>query len=184
MASPFLCEGICLPLLGDGGTSYDRTKALHSLHREGRVLTFFSSRRNWDSPNPSPACECAPPPPVLGEGHTLKIYLLCDSPHLVVFHVVKSPALSSIYRRICIYLNMVKFIYLCAYVSKAQEKYDLDVFKCCQHVLILYRAFWQHCERMFAIFSPLRSKYVIKQRRYYTFLHDGWWVDWGGILVL
>jgi hypothetical protein len=25
------------------------------------VLSFFSSRRNWDSPNPSPAGECAPP---------------------------------------------------------------------------------------------------------------------------
>jgi hypothetical protein len=29
--------------------------------RVGRVLSFFSSRRNWDSPNPSPAGECAPP---------------------------------------------------------------------------------------------------------------------------
>ncbi len=25
----------------------------------GRVLSFFCSRRNWDSPNPSPAGECA-----------------------------------------------------------------------------------------------------------------------------
>jgi hypothetical protein len=24
---------------------------------------LFSSRRNWDSPNPSPAGECSPPPP-------------------------------------------------------------------------------------------------------------------------
>jgi hypothetical protein len=34
-------------------------------------LSFFSSRRNWDSPNPSPAGECAPPPPGSGgvEGH-------------------------------------------------------------------------------------------------------------------
>jgi hypothetical protein len=24
-------------------------------HRVGRVLSFFSSRRNWDSPTPSPA---------------------------------------------------------------------------------------------------------------------------------
>jgi hypothetical protein len=32
------------------------------------VLSCFSSRRNWDSPNPSPAGECAPPPPVLGGG--------------------------------------------------------------------------------------------------------------------
>ncbi len=42
-------------------------------HRVGRVLSFFSNRRNWDSPNPSPAGECSPPPPPLwfrGEGHT------------------------------------------------------------------------------------------------------------------
>ncbi len=38
----------------------------------GRVLSFFSSRRNWDSANPLPAGECAPPPPVLGGGaHSL-----------------------------------------------------------------------------------------------------------------
>jgi hypothetical protein len=30
-------------------------------HRVRRVLSFFSSRRNWDSPNPSPARECPPP---------------------------------------------------------------------------------------------------------------------------
>ncbi len=30
-------------------------------HRAGRVLSFFSSRRNWDSPNPSSAGECVPP---------------------------------------------------------------------------------------------------------------------------
>jgi hypothetical protein len=36
------------------------------------VLSFSSNRRNWDSPNPSPAGECAPPPPVLGGGeHSL-----------------------------------------------------------------------------------------------------------------
>jgi hypothetical protein len=35
-------------------------------HRVGRVLSFLSSRRNWDFPNPSPTGECAPPPPVLG----------------------------------------------------------------------------------------------------------------------
>jgi hypothetical protein len=38
-------------------------------HRVGRVLNFFSSRRNWDSPNPSPAGECAPPP--RGGAHSL-----------------------------------------------------------------------------------------------------------------
>jgi hypothetical protein len=32
-------------------------------HRVGRVLSFFSSRRNWDSPTPLAAGECAPPPP-------------------------------------------------------------------------------------------------------------------------
>jgi hypothetical protein len=31
-------------------------------HRVGRVLSFFSSSRNYDSPNLSPAGECAPPP--------------------------------------------------------------------------------------------------------------------------
>ncbi len=30
-------------------------------HRVGRVLSFFSSRRNWDSPPPLAAGECAPP---------------------------------------------------------------------------------------------------------------------------
>ncbi len=40
-------------------------------HRVGRVLSLFSSRRNWDSPNPSPAGECAPlPPGSRGVGHT------------------------------------------------------------------------------------------------------------------
>jgi hypothetical protein len=39
-------------------------------HRVGRVLSFFSSRRNWDSPDPSTAGECAPL--VLGGGaHSL-----------------------------------------------------------------------------------------------------------------
>ncbi len=38
-------------------------------HRVGRVLSFFSSRRNWDSPNPSPAGECVPPR-FWGEVHT------------------------------------------------------------------------------------------------------------------
>ncbi len=40
-------------------------------HRVGRALSFVSSRRNWDSPNPSPEGECAPSP-VPGEGaHSL-----------------------------------------------------------------------------------------------------------------
>ncbi len=38
-------------------------------HRAGRVLSFFSSRRNWDSPNPSSAGECVPPR-FRGERHT------------------------------------------------------------------------------------------------------------------
>ncbi len=40
-------------------------------HRVGRVLSFFSSRRNWDSPNPSSAGECASLPLVPGERVTL-----------------------------------------------------------------------------------------------------------------
>jgi hypothetical protein len=38
--------------------------------RVGRVLNLFSSHRHWDSPNPSPPGECAPPPFDRGEGHT------------------------------------------------------------------------------------------------------------------
>ncbi len=48
-------------------------------HRVGRVLSFFSSRWNWDSPNPSPARECAPHPLVRGEGHTRWWERGCDS---------------------------------------------------------------------------------------------------------
>jgi hypothetical protein len=39
-------------------------------HRVGRVLSFFSSRRNWDSPNLPTAGECSPHPLVRGGGHT------------------------------------------------------------------------------------------------------------------
>ncbi len=40
-------------------------------HREGRVLSFFSSRRNWDSPTPLAAGECASHSLVRGEGEGL-----------------------------------------------------------------------------------------------------------------
>ncbi len=39
-----------------------RRSLILCIHRVGRVLSFFSSRRNWDSPIPSPAGEWAPPP--------------------------------------------------------------------------------------------------------------------------
>jgi hypothetical protein len=32
-------------------------------HREGRVLSFFSSRRNWDSPSPHTQASVPPPLP-------------------------------------------------------------------------------------------------------------------------
>ncbi len=44
---------------------------MYSRHRIGRVLSFFSSRRNWDSPNPSTAGECTPPPHGSGGRGTL-----------------------------------------------------------------------------------------------------------------
>jgi hypothetical protein len=34
------------------------------------VLSFFSSRRNWDSPNPHPQGSVPHPPWIRGEGHT------------------------------------------------------------------------------------------------------------------
>jgi hypothetical protein len=43
-----------------------RVKFENIIHRVDRVLGFFSSRPNWDSPTPSPADKCAPPPLVPG----------------------------------------------------------------------------------------------------------------------
>ncbi len=45
--------------------------SLHILrreHRVGRVLSFFCSRRNWDSPNPYPQASVLPPPVSGGRG--------------------------------------------------------------------------------------------------------------------
>jgi hypothetical protein len=39
-----------------------------SLYMSG--LWYMSPRRNWDTPNPCPASECALPPGPKGEGHT------------------------------------------------------------------------------------------------------------------
>jgi hypothetical protein len=39
-------------------------------HRVGRVLSLFFSRRNWDSPNPSPKARMPPSPRFWGEGNT------------------------------------------------------------------------------------------------------------------
>ncbi len=44
-----------------------------TVHRVGRVLSCLSSRRNWDSPNPSPAGECASPLWFRGEEHTYRL---------------------------------------------------------------------------------------------------------------
>jgi hypothetical protein len=46
----------------------DAKVAYREAHRVDRMLSFLPSRRNWDSPNPSPAGECAPPPLVPGGG--------------------------------------------------------------------------------------------------------------------
>ncbi len=54
--------------VGEGGGAYPifRKGTVHT------VVSFFSSRRYWDSPNLSPAGECDPPPLVPGGGaHTL-----------------------------------------------------------------------------------------------------------------
>jgi hypothetical protein len=79
-------------------------------HRVDRVLGFFSSRPNWDSPTPSPPDECAAPPGFRGsdtvqslagesvggsqfgrgDSHcgTLGIYVLCDAKYSCKsFHV-------------------------------------------------------------------------------------------------
>jgi hypothetical protein len=47
-------------LNSSGGGRYCRAKG--GGHRVGRVLSFFSSRQNWESPTPLAAGECLPPP--------------------------------------------------------------------------------------------------------------------------
>jgi hypothetical protein len=44
-------------------------------HRVDRVLSFLSSRQNWDSPTPSPAGECPPPSLVRGT-YTVVLYII------------------------------------------------------------------------------------------------------------
>ncbi len=64
------CAGRAVNLLmyDRGGILY--FYILYFYHRVDRVLSFFSSRRNWDSPNPSPAGECASPV-LWGGAHSL-----------------------------------------------------------------------------------------------------------------
>ncbi len=52
------------------GEKSNQTKDdIHAIaHRVGRVLSFFSSRQNLDSPTPLAAGECAPHPVVRGGG--------------------------------------------------------------------------------------------------------------------
>jgi hypothetical protein len=40
-------------------------------HRVGRVLSLFSNRPNWDSPNHSPSGDCAPPTVLAGGAYSL-----------------------------------------------------------------------------------------------------------------
>jgi hypothetical protein len=72
------CEGIFLALLHTTGhvvhivyreffnPAFQMLKGAR--HRADRVLRFFSSSPNWDSPTPSHAIECVPPPPSSGGG--------------------------------------------------------------------------------------------------------------------
>ncbi len=81
---------------------------MYYTHRVGRVLSFFSSRRNWDSPTPRPLASVPSPPLLGGEGHThwrergvgesqfrrgdihcgtLYIYVLCDYTPTCVYSV-------------------------------------------------------------------------------------------------
>jgi hypothetical protein len=84
----------------------------NSFHRVDRVLGSFSSRPNWDSPTPSPAGKCAPPPLVPGGTHSLEgeglgdpnynegtdtvvlsghyIYVLCDVLPTFLFCLLKA----------------------------------------------------------------------------------------------
>ncbi len=70
----------------------------HADHRVDRVLSFFASRQNWDSPNPSPAGECARPlvgahslarVPIPTRGHTLwyLLYIYDADYRCVIWHI-------------------------------------------------------------------------------------------------
>ncbi len=56
-----------LRLLQDPNCKGENT-VLRAYHRVDRVLSFFSSRRNWNSTTPSTSGECAPPPWFRGRG--------------------------------------------------------------------------------------------------------------------
>ncbi len=47
-----------------------RVQAKANIFKLGQSARLFSSRRNWDSPNPFPAGECPLPPWFREEGHT------------------------------------------------------------------------------------------------------------------
>ncbi len=56
---------------GTGATGVKKwTISSQRIHRVDRVLGFFSSRRYWDSPPPSPQASVPPPFWFQGEGHT------------------------------------------------------------------------------------------------------------------
>jgi hypothetical protein len=80
-----LCEAVSGTLGGVMVPAYPLIPPLVSYHswdndndpcsndaQRGRVLSFFSSRRNWNSPTPLAAGECTPPPHPLVRvgGHT------------------------------------------------------------------------------------------------------------------
>jgi hypothetical protein len=62
----FVAKSLHIILRGIRGAAIDCIN-----HRVGRVQSFFSSRRNWDSPNPSPLTRrrVCPPSWFPGEGH-------------------------------------------------------------------------------------------------------------------
>jgi hypothetical protein len=66
-----VCWPSCVQIGRRAGVPIQARPSQGRNHRVDRVpvlLSFFSSRRNWDSPNSSPAGECATPPLVPGGG--------------------------------------------------------------------------------------------------------------------
>ncbi len=64
-----LQSNITDPVLYSGKRAH-MDNLVRGYHRVDRVLGFFSSRPNWDSPTPSHGGEFPSPPLVKGEGHT------------------------------------------------------------------------------------------------------------------
>jgi hypothetical protein len=101
-------------------TAYSSYFSYAYKHR-GRVLSFFSNRRNWSSPTPLAAGECAPPPFGRGGGHTRLRERGWGSPnsdegtHTVVLCIYKYFVHTKKNLLLAVESKMLMIVFLCSY---------------------------------------------------------------------